>query len=239
MGRGGEKSMDAKKSIFRFLLPQEREMLEVGSKIKELGRREIVFREGDTPSGIFLLQAGKVKIFKIGSEGEQQIVRLARPGDLLGYRALLSEENYNATAETLEASTVCFYRKDSFRKIYHPSSPLIPHFVEHLCNDLRFAEDRILDFIQKPARERVAATLVLLMEAYGRPMKNGEILIDAQLSRKEIAELSGVVLETAVRLLGDLKEKGLVGFEGKKISIHDKFKLLEISETSAHLVSWR
>lgn len=238
-GSRRQKTMDENKSIFRFLSPQEREVLEVGSKIKELTRREILFREGDTPSGIFLLQVGKVKVFKIGSDGAQQIVRLAKPGDLIGYRALLSEEIYNATAETLEESTLCFYRKDSFLKVFHQSSTLIPHFVEHLCNDLRFAEDRLLDFVQKPARERVAATLVLLMEAYGRPAKKGQILIDAQLTRKEIAELSGVVLETAVRLLGDLKEEGLVGFEGRKICIHDKLKLLEISDTSAHWVSWR
>lgn len=231
--------MEETKNIFRFLSPHEKTALLVGSQSKNYDRAKTVFREGETPTGIFSLQTGKVKIFKMGNDGQQQIVRLAKPGDLLGYRAILSGEDYNATAETLESSTICHYRKDSFLKTLNISAVLKPHFLEHLCADLRFAEDRLLDFVQKPARERVAATLVLLMEAYGKSLKNGQVLIDASLSRREIAELSGVVLETAVRLLADFKEKKWVGFEGKKIIVFDKFKLLEISDTSAHLVSWR
>ena len=65
-------------------------------------KHSIIFYEGNPSMGLFGIWSGKVKIFNHGVDGHLQISRLGKPGDLLGYRAMLAGEPYSATAEVIE-----------------------------------------------------------------------------------------------------------------------------------------
>lgn len=208
-------------SFFQNLSDPERKILLDGAKLRHYRKRQNVFQEGDTPSGIFYLQRGKVKIYKIGIRGQPLIIRLAKSGDLIGYRTLLGEEPYSATAEVLEETEIYFIKKEAFLHVFRQNPVLLQQMIRRLCLDLHFAENHLIDFVQKSARQRVAETLLFLQISYGRPY-NKNILIDISLSRREIAEFSGVVLETAVRFLNEFKKKNWLRFERKKIIILDK-----------------
>lgn len=214
-------------SFFHLLKPDERKIIEGQKILRTYKKGQTIFREGDFPSGIFCLQHGKVKVFKQGTKG-QQTVRLAKPGDLLGYRALLAEEEYNATAATLELSQVVFLKKGVFISLLNGNPKLSQHLLLLLCHDLRFAEDRLLGFVQMSSRGKMAETLLFLKEAYGKRGENSHILIDVSLNRQDLAELAGVVLETAVRVLGEFKRGGLIQFEAKKIILLDLVSLQKI-----------
>ena len=73
-----------------------------------------IFHEGMRPQGVYCVNYGKIKLSKLGEDGKEQILRLVKPGDLLGYRSLLGEGNYNASAVVMEDSGVCFIPKDLF-----------------------------------------------------------------------------------------------------------------------------
>src|SRR3990167_5095219 len=61
-------------------------------------KKQIIFYEGNQPYGLYCISSGIVKLYKTGMEGQQQIVRMAKSGDILGYRSLFAGENYSATA---------------------------------------------------------------------------------------------------------------------------------------------
>ena len=87
-------------------------------------RGSSIFEAGEQPLGLHCLNKGKVKLYKAGGGTRGQIVRLAKEGDVLGYRALISGEVYSATAEALEDTCLCFVPKDVFFKLLN-SNPEI------------------------------------------------------------------------------------------------------------------
>lgn len=75
---------------------------------------EIIFREGVVPYGIFFIQQGKVKKYKVDASGREQIIYVANKGELIGYHAVLSEERYPDFAAAMEDSMISFIPKDDF-----------------------------------------------------------------------------------------------------------------------------
>lgn len=178
---------------------------------------QVIFYEGNYPHGVFCISKGKVKVHKLGDEGKDQIVRLAKPGSVLGYRALLSGEKYNASATTLEDAVICFIPKDAFMKLLKENNDLSLGAIHLLSTDLKSAEKRITNMAQKPVRERIAEALLMMKECYG--FKEDEETIDAILTRREIGNLAGVTTETTIRLLSEFNKDGLVKLDGKKIKL--------------------
>lgn len=184
-------------------------------------RGQVIFYEGNIPYGLHIVCQGKVKIYKSGAGGRQQIVRLGGDGDVLGYRALLAEEPYTATAEAIEDCRVCFVDKNVFNMVLGQNRGVSERLLTRLAQDLRAAEDRLLDFTQRSASEKLADLLVTLGLRYGKKGKEGTV-IDLSLSREELAEMVGITQETAIRVLSSLKERGIVHLSGREITISDE-----------------
>ena len=92
--------------LFANLKPDEKEKMRRNFSCMHVRKGEIIYREGDKPGGLICLSRGKVKLYKEGVGGRDQIVRMAKPIGFIGYRALFAEENYSATAQALEDSVV-------------------------------------------------------------------------------------------------------------------------------------
>lgn len=178
---------------------------------------QVLFNEGGHPFGVYCVNKGKIKIAIIGEEGKEQIVRLAKDGDIIGYRSMIAGERYNATASALEDSQVCFIPKDVFLGSLKKSSSLSMEIMKLLSNQLKDAEIKLTHLAQKPVRERLAETLLFLKETYG--FEPGTDILSVQLSREEIANLVGTATETAIRLLSELNKEKIIELIGKKIRI--------------------
>lgn len=185
----------------------------------------MIFSEGGHPLGIFCMNAGKVKLARSGQDGKEQIVRLARDGDVLGYRAMMSGERYAATAIALEDSAICFVPRDTFFEAIKNSPSLSIQIIKTLAIELGRAEQTITDLAQKSVRERLAESLLFLKETYG--FEEDGTTLDVILSREDIANLVGTATETAIRLLSELKHDKIVEFIGKKIRILDLNRLVK------------
>ena len=73
---------------------------------------ETIFQEAAAPKGIFCIEKGKVKVSQLGLDGKDQILHLAKDGDVMGYRATLSGDIYSCSATAIEQSHICFIPKD-------------------------------------------------------------------------------------------------------------------------------
>ncbi len=188
---------------------------------------ETIFKEGSRPYGVYCVNRGKIKLTKRGDDGREQIIRLVKAGDPLGYRSLLSGDMYNASAVALEDSGVCFIPKELFMGILQKDNLLTMEMLKLLSDDLRKAELQITHLAQKPVRERLAEALLFIKETYG--FEADGKTIDATFSREEIANLVGTATETAIRLLSEFNKEDIIHLHGKKIVILNLPKLIKVA----------
>ena len=188
---------------------------------------ETIFHEGGHGFGIYCINSGKIKLSITGEEGKEQIVRMAKKGDVLGYRAVISNERYGASAVALEDSNICFIPKEQFLQALKTDGNLGFETLKLLSHQLKEAEQKLTHLAQKPVRERLAESLLFLKETYGYDGESQSISV--QLSREDIANLVGTATETAIRILSEMNRDKIIDLNGKKISILNEKELARIA----------
>ncbi|MBC7862516.1 MAG: Crp/Fnr family transcriptional regulator [Bacteroidia bacterium] len=217
-------------SVFAHLSPAEIEEINSAKNCSSYKKGQAIFSEGGNPHGLYCVNHGKVKISKSGEEGREQIVRFAKDGDIMGYRALLTGDKYSCSGIAIEETQVCFIAKEIFLQVVQRDSSLALELLKLLGDDLRKAEHRITDLAQKPVRERLAEALIYLKETYG--VEEDGSTINVILSREELANIVGTATETAIRLLSEFKSDKIIELLGKKIRIVDGVKLVKTANIS-------
>jgi CRP/FNR family transcriptional regulator, polysaccharide utilization system transcription regulator len=188
---------------------------------------EQIFEEGDTTNGIFCVKDGVCKLTKLSANGKDQIVKLVKPGELLGQRSLISEEPTNLSAVALEDMEVCFIPKKEIMEFFNENNQFSLNVMKTICGDLKEADDHMVSLAQKSVKERLAETLLSLEDSFG---KNDDGTLHLQLSREELAGMIGTATESCIRLLSEFNKTGLIELIGKKIAIIDRNKLKRMSE---------
>jgi len=204
-------------NVFCTLTDDQLANLSVEKSCNIYKKGQLVFFEGNRPTGLYCVNKGKVKVYQIGVEGKEQIIRLAKDGDILGYRSLISGEMYTASGSVIEDATICFLPKKTFFDLLQTNSELSTRMMKLLSNDLKGAEKRITGLAQKPVRERMAETILMLKEFYG--LDGEKQTIRANLSREDIANIVGTATETAIRILSEFRSEKMINLLGKKIQI--------------------
>jgi len=215
------------KSIFCDLHAEELAELEYAKGCTTYKKGQLIFGERGWPLGLFCINTGKVKLSQSGVDGKDQIIRLAKDGDILGYRALLSGDRYSNSATALDDSNICFIPKDVFFKLIEKNAALSLQVMRMLSENLKNAQQRITDMAQKPVRERLAEALLFLKETYGYEA-DGKTL-NVPVSREDLANMAGTATETTIRLLSDYKQEGLIELPGRKIVILNLSKLIKVA----------
>lgn len=188
---------------------------------------QIIFFEGNHPQGLYCIFSGKVKIHKLGHDGNEQIFRLAKKGNIIGYRALLSNDNYHASATAIEDSLICYFPKSVYQSQIASNHKLALQIIKLLSSDLKSAEIKAMNFVQKHVRERVAETILLLKDFFG--VEEDNVTINTVLTRESIGNISGTTTETAIRILSDFNKSKVVELVGKKIKIINLKELIKIA----------
>jgi CRP-like cAMP-binding protein len=217
-------------SIFCDMASDEVEEINVNKGANHYSKGQNIFQQGFRPQGIYCINKGKIKITKNGDRGKEQIIRLAKEGDIIGYRALMSGENYSASAYALDDAIVCQIPKSTFFEIMQRNPSLTHKMIFLLTHDLKVAEQKITELAQKPVRERLAETLIMLKQTYGFEKDNKTL--DVTLSREDIANIVGTATESIIRLLADFKQEKLIDLAAKKIVILNLPKLLNVANIS-------
>ena len=191
---------------------------------------QILFNEGNLARGLHYIESGIVKIYKYGSDGKEQILRIAKKGDIVGYKSLLSDTNYNVSASILEDARLTYIPKEDFLDLFKNDQEISSNVMRLLCNDLVNIESKMVSMAYKPVRGRLAETLLELDGMFhehkeDQKSKKGSFI---QLSREDLANLIGTAKETVIRLLSEFKTEKLIKTEGKKIAILDYQGLMRI-----------
>lgn len=166
---------------------------------------EVLFREGNPSTHLFVLREGLLKLTSLGVNGREQIIGLATAGRLLGFHSIHSK-TCCLTAVALTPVTVCKIRHNDMLQVLEQNPTVSMQFINMLNHELAEAQVLIRVLGQKTAEERVAWFLLSLATAGDDPLET----MPVRLSRREIAELLGLTIETVSRLISEFRRDGLI-----------------------------
>ena len=184
-------------------------------------RGETLFPEGAPAFGFYLVFDGMVKLVKRSMRAKSQILKIVGPGEILGETTLFDKGSHNAFAKTLEAVTVGFIERGDFFYFLERHPRTVFRLYEKLAVELKAFQNKLAERSYASSKERLAR-LILHLGTYG-----------VELSRAELAEMSGVSTKTAIRTLGELESRGIISIEGRRILILREEYLRKILEPSA------
>jgi CRP/FNR family transcriptional regulator, polysaccharide utilization system transcription regulator len=208
-------------SIFSNLNPDEVNNLSDHKTCSYYKKNQMLFVEGSFPRGVFCVNHGKVKVYALGNEGKEQIVHIAKEGEVVGFRSMLSGDPYKLSATVLEDSNICFISSVDFLNMLDHNTGLRNAVIRELSKELSERAVFITNLAQKTVRERLAYILVILEDVYGEEPIN--------LSREDLANFVGTATETLIRLVKDFKEEGLIETEVRKIRVLKHEELMKMA----------
>jgi len=217
------------KSMFGILTDKEQDLVDSAKTTTRYKKGQVLFHEGTRPLGVFCVSSGRVKVYRIGIDGKEQIIKISAAGDLLGYKALISDQHYLLSGEALEDCVVCFIPKDDFLELLKPGSDFYMNLLKAVCEEHGTIASKITEMAQLSVRQRLAISLLMLNDTYGiEQEESGEIKIN--LSREDLANIVGTATESLIRLLNEFKKDGLIQTYGRKIEVKDQNGLLLASK---------
>lgn len=194
---------------------------------KTVKKGDAIFEEGESVNGVFCVKEGVCKMTKLSPNGKDQIVKLAKKGELLGQRSLISDEPANLSAVALEDMEICFIPKSEVIQFFNKNNQFSMNVMKTICGDLKEADDLMVGMAQKSVKARLAFTLLNLEETFGT---NDDHSLKIQLSRDELASIIGTATESCIRLLSDFNKLEIISLKGKAIAILDKNKLKKLAD---------
>jgi CRP/FNR family transcriptional regulator, polysaccharide utilization system transcription regulator len=213
-------------SIFAHLTPEQHENLAENKTCNVYKRGTTVFLEGNRIYHFYCINSGIIKMFKTGSEGKEQIVTFAKPGNLIGYRSILSREVACTTAEAIDDCTICAIPGEILFELVEKNGKFAVEMLKLACNELGEANQFLTDIAQKSVRERLAEVLIKLKDEFNTD-QDGYLQIS--LTREEVASLAGTATESVIRLLSEFKSDKFIELDGRKIKILNEEKLRKLS----------
>lgn len=213
-------------SVFRHLSKDQIDIINFEKEFRQYRRGEVLYEEGNRISGFFCINRGIIKVFKTGFDGKEQIIRFAKPGDIIAYRSVLSNEPACTSAKVIEDAAVCFIPSHILTDFVKENPPFSMEVMKLTCHELGIANEYITDIAQKTVRERLAEVILHLVDEFGLDTEN---YLRISLTREELANIVGTATESVIRLLSEFKSDRYIELSGRKIKLLDRKSLEKIS----------
>jgi CRP/FNR family transcriptional regulator len=188
----------------------------------------LLFLEKQDPRGVFVLCAGEIKLSISSSGGKTLILKIARPGDVLGLMATVTGNPYEVTAETLHPCQVMFVRRDDFLRFIARHPEANQEVIRQLSSSYQGACEQLRTVGLSASAPEKLARVLLEWCAEGKATKEGT-KVKLPLTHEEIAEFIGTTRETVTRTLSEFKSRQLVALQGSTLMVANRAALQSIS----------
>jgi CRP-like cAMP-binding protein len=193
-------------------------------------KNEYLFFEGDPADRLILVVEGGVKMIKHSESGRETILSTFGPGQIVGEVGVLVGDVYPATAQALEQTHTLSLLRDTYVEQVRANPALAWALITELGHRLQQAHETIRSLAVEKAERRVARALLRLASSAGERLEGGEVRITVPLNRQDIADMTGTVIETAIRTMSKYQKLGLVETKGGTIILHKPHQLVAIAE---------
>lgn len=208
---------------------QKDQMMRLDNLVKEreIKGNEPIYFADESSNTIYFLKAGRVKITKYLADGSEKIIAIINPGEIFGEMAYLDEQKRTDYAVTLEPSLICAINKNDFKNFVEQNPELNLRLTRILGLKLRSFSERIEDLIFKDAYQRITSFLLHYIEKYGNKVGN-QIIVKPFLKHQDIGELTACSRQTVNYFLTDLRKKGIIDFDRRKLIVYNLDELKKI-----------
>lgn len=182
---------------------------------------EFIFWDGDAPEWFYIIAEGEVKVLKHSSLGKEFIIAFFGPSEMFGEVAVFENKPYPASAQAVVETRVVGIKTDEFLFFLANRPQIALKIINVLAGRLRDAQGRLRDFAGERVEQRLASVLLMLSAKLG---------LTLPFTRQEIADMSGTTTETAIRVMSQLKDRGIIRSVRGKVIILDEAKLRLLSE---------
>lgn len=211
--------------LFDGLLPEYLEQIKAISIRRTFARMEPIFSEGDPGDGFYVVLEGLVKIYKVSTEGKEQILHVFGPGEPFGEVPVFSGKNFPANAMAMEPSALVFFPREDFVRKLTENPSLALNMLAVLSMRLRQFARQVEDLSLKEVPGRLAGYLLYLLEEQGA----AEDTVLLNIAKGQLAALLGTIPETLSRIFNRMNSKGLIDVQGRTIHLLDKEALIELA----------
>ncbi len=202
--------------LFERLTPQQVSRLEATARARNFSRGSLIYMPADASDSVFLVTAGRVKLYHITGEGKQALLALIDPGELFGELAVVDESQREEFAEAMEASHVIKLPRDELQRLMQEHPDVALGVTKLMGLRRQRVERRLKSLLFRSNRERLIHLLLELAEKYGRRGPEG-VALSIKLSHQELASIIGSTRETVTVVLGELQNEGRVIIKRRQI----------------------
>jgi CRP/FNR family transcriptional regulator, dissimilatory nitrate respiration regulator len=190
-----------------------------------------IFSEGDTSGGLHVVRTGRVRVYKLGPEGKEQILHIWGPGEPFGEAAAFEDVPYPAHAEAIEATTTLFIPRAGLIEEVRRDPDFALALVTLLSRRLRRLAGLVESLSLREVPGRLAAFLLLLSERQGNIDR-----VSLDIPKAQLAAVIGTIPETLSRILGRLAREGIAATDGpRSIVLRDRDALRALAEGTRRL----
>jgi CRP/FNR family transcriptional regulator, cyclic AMP receptor protein len=216
--------------LFCDLSPESLQAFQAIKSTTVYPKGAVLFLEGQSPRGVYVLCSGRAKLTTSSSEGKTLIMRVADAGEVLGLSATVSGKPYDASAEVMDAAAqVNFVARDGFLRFLGQHGDACLRVAQHLSNNYHLACEQIRSLgLSHSVSERLAKLLLEWCDKAGEKSEEG-IRVHMLLTHEQIAQLLGTSRETITRLLAEFKRSRFIKFRGPSLLIRNKAGLQSLT----------
>jgi CRP-like cAMP-binding protein len=186
-----------------------------GCTLRSLEKGETLFREGEKAAGFYVVQTGRISIYRVTPDGREQIICIFQPPESFAEVTLATVESYPANAAALEASQVILVSKTHFRELVCRKPELALHMLASMSLHLKHLVQSLHDIKGRQIEGRLAEWLLQQTPADAASF-------ELPVSKKTLAGQLGVTSETLSRTLARFRKEALIRVDGPKIDIVDQ-----------------
>jgi CRP/FNR family transcriptional regulator, cyclic AMP receptor protein len=184
----------------------------------------VLFAEGQSSRGVFIVRRGRVKLSVCGSDGRTLILRIVHPGSPLGVAAVVSGREYEATAETQEPSEISFLRRSDLLRLMRLHGDLALWVTQNISADYATTCREIRDLIlSDSASEKLARLLMGWLDENTKSRNPTQMKL--AMTHEEIGQMIGSSRETVSRLFAGMKKQRIIQQTGSTLVIPSRLAL--------------
>jgi CRP/FNR family transcriptional regulator len=190
---------------------------------------QFIFREGDPARSFHILKEGTVKCVKTSAGGKQVTLKVLMPGDLFCCdAAVLEDGTHPGCAQPMGDVSVLSLSKDTYYRMLRDNPDAALEVIRYLGSRLHEAQETAKVLALNPAEQRLAALLVKLAGRAGLREGN-QVSLTVRVTRQDLADMAGMTVETATRIMGRFKRDKLVSGTAKSLVIRDLVGLQQLA----------
>jgi CRP-like cAMP-binding protein len=217
--------------LFQGFAPGEAEKVLSGGTPRVLRRGEVLFREGEPATALYLVESGRIKLTQLTAEGQEVIMRYLAPGDAFAAVALFDRSTYPVAARATERTRLRAWPREILPALVRDHPRFEANLLRIVSSHTREALSRLRELATEPVAQRLARTLLRLGQQIGRQEPDGSVLLE-RIAQQDFAEIAGISVYTVSRTLGEWQERKIVETGRQRLRICDPGSLTGIAEGS-------